>query len=165
MAIAMSAQNLLLPCKQRLAGAVLPCKSQTCCHPASRDLWGVWGIDNVGTDVMGNVGTDNVGRDNVGNVGRGNMGRDNVGNVGRDNAGNVGRAQGCVGVVDVGMVGSCQVNDGTSCTNMTTWSMYCHKIYKDPSFCCQLVPLSSHLPYLTSYYCSYNCMYCYSTYS
>ena len=33
---------------------------------------------------------------------------------------------------DVGMVGSCQVNDGTTCTNMTTWSVHCHKVYKDP---------------------------------
>ena len=58
MAVAMSAQNPLLLCEQRLAGAALPCKSQTRCHPASRGSWGAWGIDNVRTD---NVGTGNVG--------------------------------------------------------------------------------------------------------
>ena len=100
MAVATSAQNPLLLCKQRLTGAALPRKSQTCCHPASRGLWGAWGIDNVRTDNVGKVGTGNVGRDDMGrddvsnvgrhDVGRSDTGRDDAGNVGRDDMGNVG---------------------------------------------------------------------------
>ena len=102
-AVATSAQNPLLLCEQRLAGAALPCKSQTCCHPASRGSWGAWGIDNVRTDNVGNVGTGNVGKDDIGrddmsnvgrhNVGRSDAGRDDVGrdDAGRDDAGNMSR--------------------------------------------------------------------------
>ena len=107
MVVAMSAQNPLLLCKQRLAGAALPCKSQTRCHPASRGSCGAWGIDNVRTDNVGNVGTGNVGKDDMGrddvsnvrrhdmgrsDAGRDNAGRDNAGNMSRDDVGNVAQA-------------------------------------------------------------------------